>query len=473
MPDIVIAAENLSKLYRLGRSRERPESFVGALASALRSPLRNLREIRRLDVSGRDADARPDDETLLWALRDVSFEVRRGEVVGFIGRNGAGKSTLLKILSRVAEPSSGRVRIRGRLASRLEGGTGFHPDLTGRENVYLNGTILGMSKREVDRKFDEIVAFSGVERFLDTPVKRYSSGMKVRLGFAVAAHLEPDILIVDEVLAVGDAEFQARCMGKMREVASGEGRTVLFVSHNMVALRSLCSKALYLIAGRVEDFGDAEDVVARYLGEARQVGQVLECEWPGRGEVAGNHQARLVRARIEPGPGGRIPITTEDPFDVVVDYQNDDPNLNLCISLVFRRENEVAFNTVGIDDAGWYGNPVPAGLVRSRCRVPGELLNSGRYEVQVYLVLNDRTLYRSAQDALVLDVADRRPGRCSWYGDWRGATRPILPWHYELVDPGSAGPTPADHLADRSAVVAGGTPAVPGYGDLGPRRGDL
>ena len=203
-----------------------------------------------------------------WALKDVSFEVKRGEVLGIIGRNGAGKSTLLKILSRITEPSEGRVTIKGRVASLLEVGTGFHPELTGRENIYLNGAILGMTRAEIKRKFDEIVAFAEVEKFLDTPVKRYSSGMYVRLAFAVAAHLEPEILVVDEVLAVGDAEFQKKCLGKMSEVASG-GRTVLFVSHNMAAVTSLCSRAVLLVGGKLGRQGDVAETVGAYLGDGR------------------------------------------------------------------------------------------------------------------------------------------------------------------------------------------------------------
>jgi homopolymeric O-antigen transport system ATP-binding protein len=270
MSDIVIAAENLSKLYRLGKAAEQSESIVGALASAVAAPFRNLRDLRQLDTAkharsnGSNSNGK-EDARLLWALKDVSFEVKRGEVVGFIGRNGAGKSTLLKILSRVAEPTSGRVRMKGRVAALLEVGTGFHPDLSGRENVYLNGTILGMSKREIDRKFDEIVDFSGVERFLDTPVKRYSSGMKVRLGFAVAANLDPDILIVDEVLAVGDAEFQKKCLNKMNEVVAGASRTVLFVSHNMTAVEGLCNRTVLLELGRVKAIGPTSEVISQYF----------------------------------------------------------------------------------------------------------------------------------------------------------------------------------------------------------------
>ncbi len=260
----IISVENLSKAYRLGLKEEAPETLVSAVAGALKAPLRNWRRLRRLDTSRRDGD---DGDDILWALRDVSFEVQRGEVVGIIGRNGAGKSTLLKILSRITEPTSGRIVLRGRVSSLLEVGTGFHPELTGRDNIYMNGTILGMRKREIDRKFDEIVEFSGVEKFLDTPVKRYSSGMTVRLAFAVAAHLEPEILIVDEGLAVGDAEFQKKCLGKMQDVADG-GRTVLFVSHNMAAVEALCTRGVELRSGALAMDGEVDEVLTHYRRSA-------------------------------------------------------------------------------------------------------------------------------------------------------------------------------------------------------------
>ncbi len=255
MSSIAIQVQGLSKKYVLGHQRDKRDGLRHALEEALRSPLRWFRQ--------RQADrARASED--FWALKDVNFEVPEGEVVGIIGRNGAGKSTLLKVLSRITEPTAGSVRIRGRVASLLEVGTGFHQELTGRENIFLNGAILGMSKAEITRKFDEIVAFSEVEKFLDTPVKRYSSGMYVRLAFAVAAHLEPEILIVDEVLAVGDAEFQKKCLGKMGEV-SKSGRTVLFVSHNMAATRALCSTAIWMEKGRVKEMGRVGPVADRYL----------------------------------------------------------------------------------------------------------------------------------------------------------------------------------------------------------------
>jgi lipopolysaccharide transport system ATP-binding protein len=259
MSDSVVKVENLGKKFVLGTHRS-------ASGDGLRHVLQNSvsRLFGRLTRRVHVPDVPAADE--FWALNDVSFEIKKGDVVGFIGRNGAGKSTLLRILSRITEPTAGRIEIEGRVASLLEVGTGFHPELSGRENIYLNGAILGMSRREIRSKFDEIVAFAEVEKFLDTPVKHYSSGMYVRLAFSVAAHLEPEILIVDEVLAVGDAEFQKKCMGRMKGIA-GEGRTILFVSHNLHAVQALCNKALYLKKGRVADFGPALDVSRRYLSE--------------------------------------------------------------------------------------------------------------------------------------------------------------------------------------------------------------
>jgi lipopolysaccharide transport system ATP-binding protein len=264
MTDIAIHVENLSKRYRIGLKDEIHDTFVGAVTDFVRRPLINLRRLRRLTSFEGESQYQED---VIWALKDVSFDVDRGEVLGIIGRNGAGKSTLLKVLSRITHPTTGRVEMRGRISSLLEVGTGFHHELTGRENIYLNGTILGMTKAEVDRKYDEIVEFSGVEKFIDTPVKHYSSGMRVRLAFSVAAHLEPEILLVDEVLAVGDVEFQQKSLGKMSQVAKG-GRTVLFVSHNMAAINALCHRTLYLDDGIITRIGETEAVVREYMHQA-------------------------------------------------------------------------------------------------------------------------------------------------------------------------------------------------------------
>jgi len=255
----IISIENLGKSYKLGAEAEKYPTFREAIMGAVKAPFRNLRELSE----------RASEDELFWAVKDVSFDVNRGEVVGIIGRNGAGKSTLLKMLSRITEPSQGRIVMRGRVASLLEVGTGFHPELSGRENIYLNGSILGMRKVEIERKFDEIVAFSEVEKFIDTPVKRYSSGMYVRLAFAVAAHLEPEILVVDEVLAVGDASFQKKCLGKMQEVAAGQGRTVLFVSHNLNAVQMLTHRCAYLKNGHLMAYGPTADVCHEYLNDGK------------------------------------------------------------------------------------------------------------------------------------------------------------------------------------------------------------
>jgi lipopolysaccharide transport system ATP-binding protein len=258
----IITVESLSKAYRIGHKEKMPDTLVGAAKCWVGNPIHNLRSLRRLDTYSEETET----EDVVWALRDVSFEVRQGDVVGIIGRNGAGKSTLLKILSNITEPTRGRAIIRGRISSLLEVGTGFHQEMTGRDNIYMNGTILGMTKQEIARKFDEIVDFSGVERFLDTPIKRYSSGMQVRLAFAVAAHLEPEILIVDEVLAVGDLAFQQKCLGKMNDVARS-GRTVLLVSHNMVAVETLCTRGLLIHAGQILHSGEIRHVVELYQHE--------------------------------------------------------------------------------------------------------------------------------------------------------------------------------------------------------------
>jgi lipopolysaccharide transport system ATP-binding protein len=296
MTDLAIKVENLSKRYRIGLQDARQETLVGTAAAWLKSPLNNFRRLRRLN-----AFADEEAEDIIWALRDVSFAVKHGEVVGIIGRNGAGKSTLLKILSRITPPTRGRVVLNGRVASLLEVGTGFHPELTGRENIYLNGTILGMTKAEIEGKFDEIVAFSGVEKFIDTPVKRYSSGMRVRLAFSVAAHLESEILLVDEVLAVGDAEFQKKCLGKMGDIAK-RGRTVLFVSHNMAAIKQMCPRSLFFQSGSLLGDGDSCKVIESYLNsrDTRPGSTVVTSHLTTRSGIGGG---RITRVEVENDAG--------------------------------------------------------------------------------------------------------------------------------------------------------------------------
>src|SRR5579883_886335 len=294
MSDTVIQVENLSKKYIITHQQQgfyRYKTFRGAMTNAVQSL------VRTLSLNAKSKGIKPSQEEF-WALRSVSFEIQEGDRIGIIGRNGAGKSTLLKLLSRITEPTTGLIRIKGRVASLLEVGTGFHPELTGRENIFLNGAILGMSKAEIQRKFDEIVAFAEIEKFLDTPVKRYSSGMYVRLAFAVAAHLEPEILIVDEVLAVGDATFQKKCLGKMGEVAEG-GRTVLFVSHNMQAIRRLCSQAIYLERGVTHKVNSVEDAIQRYSAQSSMSTFDVDLDSMRRNSGFGD-KARLIRLRLAP-----------------------------------------------------------------------------------------------------------------------------------------------------------------------------
>ena len=311
MSNIAIRAENVGKRYRLGSVAERHDNLREALVHAAKAPFRNLNRLRRLS-SFKDEE----EQDVVWALRDVSFEVKHGEVLGIIGSNGAGKSTLLKVLSRITEPTTGRVRVHGRVGALLEVGTGFHPELTGRENVYLNGSILGMDRAYIERQFEQIVEFAGVGKFIDTPVKRYSSGMYLRLAFSVAAHLEPEILIVDEVLAVGDAEFQKKCLGRMGEVAR-EGRTVLFVSHNMGAVRSLCTEAFWLRNGHNLVSGASSEIVDTYLRNSLEAqGNSLEVGHMQRNSGVGE-RFRLVHIELN---GGR-PIMHGEPLRIAFEFE--------------------------------------------------------------------------------------------------------------------------------------------------------
>ena len=322
--DIAISVENLSKSYLVGH-----ESARGAGYQTLRETLvRNVRNFGRAaaDMAHGRQIIQGDEIEEFWALKDVSFEVRRGEVLGIIGRNGAGKSTLLKVLSRITEPTRGRATIRGRVASLLEVGTGFHPELTGRENIFLNGAILGMTKREIKAKFDEIVDFAEVEKFLDTPVKRYSSGMYVRLAFAVAAHLEPEILVVDEVLAVGDAQFQSKCLGKMQDVAAG-GRTVLIVSHNMPMVRNLCSRAIVLSAGMVTGDTSVDKGIEQYLIDKDR--NASETALKDREDRMGDGRLRFTDAYVAGPTGTRNVVRMGEPADIVLSFSAKEP-IKVC-----------------------------------------------------------------------------------------------------------------------------------------------
>jgi len=400
---LAVRVEGLGKEYRLGAQRERYSTLrdrVNKLASA---PFRALR--------GRGE--RSEQNPPFWALKDVSFEVRPGEVVGIIGRNGAGKSTLLKILSRITEPTEGEVDINGRVGSLLEVGTGFHPELTGRENVYLNGAILGMRRAEIARKFDEIVAFAEVEKFIDTPVKHYSSGMYMRLAFAVAAHLEPEILIIDEVLAVGDAEFQEKCLGKMGDAAR-DGRTVLFVSHSMGAVRSLCTRGVLLDAGWVQQVGPVENVVADYLGLAPRD----RAEFP-----AGPLRAVEVRQR-----GDRVEIVTT--------FQLDWPLPMLCLGFIISDAlgHPVCGTNPRLDRLPDFGRGVLRGTITVVIRQPK--LRDGRYQLSVWFG-NGQTDLATEIDCVTFDVLQTAE---SGQADPR-VSGPIVPdceWHVSRMPDASA-----------------------------------
>jgi lipopolysaccharide transport system ATP-binding protein len=418
MADAAIRADRLGKKYRIGVRRDPYGRLTESLWDAMSRPL------RRGENQARGAD--------FWALRDVTFEIPRGSAVGVIGRNGAGKSTLLKILSRVTTPTAGRAELHGRVGSLLEVGTGFHPELSGRENVFLSGAILGMRRAEIARHFDAIVDFADIGAFLDTPVKRYSSGMKVRLGFAVAAFLEPEIMLVDEVLAVGDAEFQKKCLGKMSEIGAG-GRTVVFVSHSMGAVTRLCERALLLDRGRVVAEGLTGEVVRTYLESGS--GRPSVRAWDDVGAAPGDEVVRLLSVRVlgpDGAPADEIDIV--EPVDVEVIYHASGPGpLKPAVSLhFFNDEGVILFSSTDWSDRSWLATPRATGYVRAVCHVPGDLLAEGRVNVSVFVAShNPFLLHAEERDAVAFHVVDRTTGegvRGPFVGDWPGVVRPDLAW---------------------------------------------
>jgi lipopolysaccharide transport system ATP-binding protein len=423
-----ITASNVSKLYALGPRRDGAYRTIReSIMDAAAAPWRRL---RRLAQPREEAGPRAPET--IWALDDVSFEVQPGEVIGIVGRNGAGKSTLLKIFSRITEPSRGRVEMRGRVGSLLEVGTGFHPELTGRENILLNGAILGMSRREIARKFDEIVAFAEVDRFLDTPVKRYSSGMHVRLAFAVAAHLEPEILIVDEVLAVGDAAFQKKCLGKMGEV-SLTGRTVLFVSHHMAAVKSLCHRAILLESGRVTCDSDVDEVVNRYLHSSTEMSRTGII--PAEVARFGTGLAQFRSVRLTDADGREVSqVYYGQPFRVVFecDVLEDVPEGLFEVSISALDGTHLVCSMT-ID---WGRGAMP--LARGRHIVEAEfdnILLPREYTVDLGVHHHDGTTFDFVQrtlDFMVLKVAESGDDHHRWHGV-RGYVRPPARWDFQVV----------------------------------------
>ena len=372
-------------------------------------------------------------------LDGVSIEIEAGKVTTLLGPNGAGKTTLLKILSRITEPTEGQAEIHGRVGSLLEVGTGFHPELTGRENIYLNGAILGMKKAEIEQKFDEMVSFAEIDKFIDTPVKHYSSGMYVRLAFAVAAHLEPEILLIDEVLAVGDADFQKKCLAKMGDVAE-QGRTVLFVSHNMVAVQRLCDRVIWIREGTLAEDGQADQVVSSYLKTSLS-SLTTQQLWDDIDTAPGNREARLHRACVHPEHGAPTDlITMETPFLIEVEYWNLLPQANIGITLhVYTEEGVVAVSTSSIHYQKWRNRDLTVGLFRSVCHFPGSLLNSGIYRILLLFLKNESSVIYRHEDILSFEIVESKTSTRAkaWFGKREGVIRPLLEWSTEQINVGN------------------------------------
>jgi len=403
----LLEAKDISKYYRLG--------VLGS---------RSFKEDLRDWWAGKNKKYRePESESPqhIWALQNISFDVSQGEVLGLIGKNGAGKSTLLKIISRITLPTTGRISGNGRIASLLEVGTGFHGELTGRENIYLNGHIMGMKKKEIERKFDEIVEFSGVSRFLDTPVKRYSSGMYVRLAFAVAAHLDPEILIIDEVLAVGDAEFQMKCLDKIKSISREDGKTILFVSHNIQTIRNTCNRALVLDKGRIIASGDSESVLAGYLHKSR--GQFLGTDYTRQTVMPGNDMIRMRKVELIPGYLNDyriIDIRTELRIEFEFEYDVEEPGQILAQLQVYNDAGELIFE---LSSQNYH---LRRGIVRGESMIPGNFLNDGIYYVSIAFVRNSAVRLFYLESCLSFHVEDYKNSG-DGYGKWAGVVRPAFP----------------------------------------------
>lgn len=413
----IISVRNLGKQYRISRKTDdAPTNFREVLADLPRRLLRGGVKTKA---------------EYIWALKDISFDIMPGERVGIIGRNGAGKSTLLKLLSRITEPSTGTITLHGRTASLLEVGTGFHAELTGRENIYLNGAVLGMSRAEITKKFDEIVDFAGVEEFLDVPVKRYSSGMYVRLGFAVAAHLEPEILVVDEVLAVGDMAFQKKCLGKMEEVSTGQGRTVLFVSHQMGMVASLCERALLLQSGQIVSSGRTSDVINNYYG--MNDGGSFSVFTPSEGQTIGDDIAQLVEASIEDAEGraaGELLITNPCSIRMTFNVSRQVDRKLVAAIHFYMADGSLAFSVL---HPATKFEPGQHSLI---CHIPANFLNDTTYSISLVLASFEpfslsHFIQEGALVCTTVDPMEDTPTRCGYPRPMSGAVRPLLQWSYE------------------------------------------
>ncbi|MEO6229093.1 MAG: ABC transporter ATP-binding protein [Ferruginibacter sp.] len=412
MTDSIIEVSNISKLYKLGTIGS--GSLKRDLYNWWNTAVRKKEQTYDTIMENTDMDSQ-----YLWALKDISFKIKDGEALGIIGSNGSGKSTLLKIISKIVQPTRGTITGRGRISSILEVGTGFHAELTGRENIYISGYTLGMSKFEIIEKFDEIVAFSGIEKFLDTPVKRYSSGMYVRLAFAVAAHLEPDILIVDEVLAVGDADFQKKCMGKMKDISNKNGRTILFVSHNLQAITNLCSRAIWLNKGKLMDDGNSAEVVENYIGSTKQ--DKNETAWDMAEQAPGNELVKLKSILINPvSEKANTYISVRTPVHIDVEFWCYIENCTLNINVTLLTETgECVFNI------GTHNIVAKKGIMVLDTTIPGNLLNNANYTISLTVIKDNASLVYEFVDCASFDVEDIRENM-TYFGKWEGIIRPEI-----------------------------------------------
>ncbi len=417
--DLILKVEDISKQYRLGvRGTGTVSHDLNRWWAKMRGkedPFLTLGETNDRSTKG--------NSEYVWALKNINFDVKKGEVLGIIGKNGAGKSTLLKVLSQVTAPTTGSIKSKGRIASLLEVGTGFHPEMTGKENIYLNGAILGMTKKEITSKLDEIIAFSGCERYIDTPVKRYSSGMKVRLAFAVAAFLEPDILVVDEVLAVGDAEFQEKAIGKMQDISTGDGRTVLFVSHNMAAVKSLCTKTLVIENGEIIFEGDTDKGIKFYKNIFLQ--DITNSITWGKNSDVGNQNVKLISANILSETDNFF-IEDDLIFTIIYNNLKVDNKINISIS-VFDENDNYVFSSPNLNE-----NKHDVSKYSSSCIIPMNLLNIGNYYITILLIENGK-LIEQLDKVLKVKMQEKGIHRGSYFGTWSGIVRPNLQWKNEAV----------------------------------------
>lgn len=432
MSQPIISVRGIGKRYKLGatHAHRNYKTLRDSLARFFKAPTRLISK----NVN-KPTNNSPESSSF-WALKDVSFDVQPGEVLGIIGRNGAGKSTMLKILSQITDPTEGEIRLRGRVASLLEVGTGFHPELTGRENVYLNGAILGMARAEIKKKFDEIVAFAEVEKFLDTPVKRYSSGMYVRLAFAVAAHLEPEILLIDEVLAVGDSQFQKKCIGKMGEV-SGSGRTVLFVSHNMSTITRLCKRVILLNEGLMEVDGNPDSVVHRYLSS--NLGTIAKKVWSNINKAPGDDHVKLVLVCVKDSNGSVLEnLDIRNPVIIEMEYIVFSSGINMRPwVIIYNSDGICVFATTDLDRQ-WTQKKRDKGKYRSYVKIPGNFLSEGSFSVTSGMAAaGGITPHFVEADSVTFNIFDSLDGdssRGEHGGSFPGVVRPMLDWSTEKID---------------------------------------